>query len=145
MGDELIAGAGLDLVQMALEVRAGHLGTGPDGAGEHLVDHARGLEFEQVRAGFVDAGDQQADAVRPLAVLLGVCLGAIGDLGHDAVNGDGSAVCHSRAERLLLHEVGDHPGVGGQAGDGNAHVGVDFDDLLLIRGELFGVSLLVHR
>lgn len=45
------------------------------------------------------------------------------------------------AEALLLHEVGEHARVRGQAGDGDADVGVDGEEFLLVRGEFFGISL----
>ena len=54
---------------------------------------------------------------------------------------DGAAVGQARGERLLLHEVGEDTGVGGQAGEGEAQVLVDGDDLLLVGGELFGIAL----
>lgn len=47
------------------------------------------------------------------------------------------------AEALLLHEVGEHARVRGQAGDGDADVGVDGEEFLLVRGEFFGISLRV--
>lgn len=70
---------------------------------------------------------------------VGLC--AVADLSYDSVEGDGAAVCHSRAEGLLFHEVGEDAGVGAEAGDGDAHVCVDFDDFFLVRGEFFCVSL----
>jgi hypothetical protein len=42
---------------------------------------------------------------------------------------------------LLLHEVGEDAGVGGQAGEGDAVVGVDGDDFALVGGEFFCVAL----
>lgn len=47
------------------------------------------------------------------------------------------------AQALLLHEVGEHARVRGQAGDGDADVGVDGEEFLLVRGEFFGISLRV--
>jgi hypothetical protein len=43
---------------------------------------------------------------------------------------------------LLLHEVGEDAGIGGETGEGKTIVGVDWYDLLLIRGELFRITLL---
>lgn len=70
---------------------------------------------------------------------VGLC--AITDLGYNSIERDGAAVCHARAERLLFHEVGEDAGVGAEAGDSDAHVCVDFDDLFLVRGEFFCISL----
>jgi hypothetical protein len=42
---------------------------------------------------------------------------------------------------LLLHEVGEDAGVGGEACECDSHVLVDGDDLLLVGGEFFGVAL----
>ena len=47
------------------------------------------------------------------------------------------------AEALLLHEVGKHARVRGQAGNSDADVGVDGEEFLLVRGEFFGISLRV--
>lgn len=73
--------------------------------------------------------------------MLRVCLGAVTDLGDDALEGDRAAVGHFRGERLLLHEVEEDAGVGGEAGDGDAEVVVYADYFLLVGGEFFGVSL----
>ena len=105
------------------------------------MGHTGGLKFEKVRAGVVDTGDKQTDTVGALAVMLSVRLGAVADLTDNAVDRERTAVGHAGAERLLLHEVGEHPSVRCQTGDGDAHVGVDFDDLLLVRGQLFGITL----
>lgn len=43
---------------------------------------------------------------------------------------------------MLFHEVGQDAGVGGEAGEGDAVVGVDGYYLLLVRGEFFCVALL---
>jgi len=42
---------------------------------------------------------------------------------------------------LLFHEVGEDAGVGGEAREGDAVVGVDGDYFLLVGGEFFGVAL----
>jgi len=44
---------------------------------------------------------------------------------------------------LLLHEVGEDAGVGGEAGEGDAVVGVDGDDFALVGGEFFCVALYI--
>ena len=42
---------------------------------------------------------------------------------------------------MLLHEVGENAGVGGEAGKGEAEVLVDSDYFFLVRGEFFCVAL----
>jgi len=42
---------------------------------------------------------------------------------------------------LLLHEVGEDAGIGGEACEGEPEVGVEFDNLFLVGGEFFGVAL----
>ena len=91
--------------------------------------------------GLVDARDQEPDAVGPLAVVLRVGLRAVADGGDEAFEGDGAAVGQARGERLLFHEVGEDPGVGCEAGEGETKVLVDGDDFLLVGGELFCVAL----
>jgi len=39
-------------------------------------------------------------------------------------------------EALVAHELAEHAGVGGKTRDSNAHVGVGFEDLLLVLCEL---------
>lgn len=73
--------------------------------------------------------------------MLGICLRPVADLCDNALEGDRPAVCHFRGEGLLLHEVEEDTGVGGEAGDGDAEVVIDADDFLLVGGEFFGVSL----
>ena len=94
-----------------------------------------------MRASRVHTRDQQPDAVGSLAVVLGVGLGAVADAGGDVGEEDGAAVGQARGEGLLFHEVGEDAGVGGQAGESDAVVGVDGDDFTLVGGEFFGVAL----
>jgi len=42
---------------------------------------------------------------------------------------------------LLLHEVGEDAGVGGETGEGDTEVFVDDYDLFLVGGEFFCVAL----
>jgi hypothetical protein len=42
---------------------------------------------------------------------------------------------------LLLHEVGEDAGIGGEACERDAEVGVDGEDLFLVGGEFFCVAL----
>ena len=94
-----------------------------------------------MRASGVHTRDQEAYTVGPLAVVLGVGLGAVADAGGDVGEEDGAAVGQARGEGLLLHEVGEDAGVGGEAGEGDAVVGVDGDDFALVGGEFFCVTL----
>ena len=80
----------------------------------------------------VDTGNQQTHAVGSAAVLLGVGLGAVGDARGDVGEKNGAVVCEARGEGLLAHEVGEDTGIGGETGEGDAVVGVDGDDLLLV-------------
>ena len=89
----------------------------------------------------VDAGHQQAHAVRSVGVILGVGLGAVADLLDDAFDGDGAAVGHFGGERLAFHEVCEDAGVGGEASEGDTEVVIDVDDLFLVGGEVFCISL----
>lgn len=75
--------------------------------------------------------------------MLGVGLSAVADARGDVGEQDGAAVGQARGEGLLFHEVGQDAGVGGEPGEGDAVVGVDGDDLALVGGELFGVTLWV--
>jgi len=77
--------------------------------------------------------------------VLGVCLRAVTYLCDDTLEGDRSAVSHFRGEGLLLHEVEEDAGIGGEAGDGDTEVVIDADDFLLVGGEFFGVSLWMFR
>lgn len=45
------------------------------------------------------------------------------------------------AQALLLHEVGKHAGVRSEACDGDADVGIDGEEFLLVGGEFFGIPL----
>ena len=85
-----------------------------------------------MRALCVDAGNEQAHAVGSPAVLLRVGLGTVCDAGGDLGEGDGAVVGEAGCEGLLLHEVGEDTGVGGETGEGEAIVRVDGDDLLLV-------------
>ena len=73
--------------------------------------------------------------------MLRVALGAAGDLGDDVREGDGAGEGEAGGKGLLLHVVGEDAGIGGEAGEGEAVVRVDGDDLFLVGGEVFGVAL----
>jgi hypothetical protein len=94
-----------------------------------------------MRTCLVYTSNEQADAVRTLAVVLRVSLGPVADGGYEALEGDGAAVGEARGQGLLFHEVGEDASVGGEAGEGEAEVFVDGDDFLLVGGEFFGVAL----
>lgn len=133
VADEFLSRAVGKLVDVALEVRPGHLAAGANGKRRHLLRHARGLELEQVGAGLVDAGNEQADAIGALAVDLGVDLGLVANHADEVADGHGAAVGQAVAEALLLHKVGEDAGVGCEAGDGDAGVLVNVEQLLLVR------------
>jgi hypothetical protein len=94
-----------------------------------------------MRSRLIDTRNKEANAVGPLAVVLGVGLGAVADGGDEALERDGAAVGQAGTEGLLLHEVGEDAGVGGEAGEGEAEVLVDGDYFLLVGGEFFCVAL----
>lgn len=89
----------------------------------------------------IDTGNEQADTVRPLSVLLCVCLCAVCDARNDLGQRNGAVVGEAGGERLLLHEVGEDAGIGGETGKGDTEVRVDGNDLLLVGRELFCVAL----
>lgn len=105
---------------------------GADAASHHLLCNTAGLEFEKVRSSCVDTGNQQAYTVRSAAVLLSVCLSAVCNARSDVGEKDGAIVCQARGEGLLAHEVGEDAGIRGETGEGDAVVGVDGNDLLLV-------------
>ena len=69
-----------------------------------------------MRSRFVHARNQQSDTVRPFAVDLRRCLGAVTDLCNDPFERYRPTVSHLRCERLLFHEVGEDAGVRCEAG-----------------------------
>ena len=75
-----------------------------------------------MRSKLVYASHQEPYAVWPLAVVLCIRLRAVANHVDYSFDWDWSAVCHLRGERLLLHEVGQHSGVGGQTGESQAKV-----------------------
>lgn len=132
MLDELLARAVGEGLDVSLQVCSRHLASGADSTGGHLLGDARGLELEQMGPALVDAGDEEADAVGSLAVALGVGLGLLPNHVDEGADGHGAAVGEAVAETLLLHEVGEDAGVRGEAGDGDAGVFVDGEELLLV-------------
>lgn len=141
MTDQLLATAVGEGLQVLLQVCARHLAAGANGESDHLLGHAAGLELEQVRAMVVDAGDQKTDTVGSLAVVLRVDLRLGSNHVDEGPHGHVAAVREAVAEALLLHEVGEDARVRGETGDGDADMFVDGKELLLVRGEFFGVTL----
>ena len=75
-----------------------------------------------MRTCIVDSRNQQANAVRPLAIMLCVGLCAVTDLVNNTVKRDRATVGHFRGQGLLFHEVGENTGIGGEAGDRDTKV-----------------------
>ena len=98
MLNQLLPTATLKRVEVPLQVRARHLTPRPDPARHHLLRHPTRLELEEVRAAGVDPGDQQTDAIGPLAVVLGVGLSAVANAGGDFGEQDGAVVGQARGE-----------------------------------------------
>jgi hypothetical protein len=63
-----------------------------NGKSKHLLCHARGLELEQMGAALVNAGNQETDTVRSLAVHLSVHLGLLANHVDEGSEGDGTAI-----------------------------------------------------
>lgn len=80
----------------------------------------------------INTRDQETHTIRSLAVVLCVSLCAVADARCDFGEEDGPVVGEARGERLLFHEVGEHTGVGGETGQTQAIVSVDWDDLALV-------------
>lgn len=94
-----------------------------------------------MRAGRINTCNEEADTIWTTAVVLGVDLCAVADAVRDLGNGDRAIVGETGGERLLFHEVREDASVGGEASKSDTIVGVYWDDLLLIRRELFGITL----
>lgn len=94
-----------------------------------------------MRAGLIDTCDEESDAVRALAVVLCVGLCAVRDGLDCALDWEGASVGQALREGLLFEEVGEDAGVRGETGEADTEVGVGYDDLLLVGGELFSVTL----
>ena len=84
---------------------------------------------------------QETNTIRTTAITLGVDLGLVGDLPDEPANGERAVVDKGVVEALSPHVLAEDSGVGGEARDGNAHVGVDLEDLLLEGRQLGGVPL----
>ena len=136
MHDEVVhGGIGDGLSVVLFQVRAAGLGPGANGRRVVLVDVSGGAGLVEVGTGLVVAGDEEADAVRPADVGLGGALVAVGQVGHEAAGGHVGAVDVLVVEALGAHPLGQRAGVGGEAGDAHAHVGVDLQNFLLVGGE----------
>lgn len=72
---------------------------------------------------------------------LRIPLRASGDLIDDAFNRNRAAVGQFRGKGLLFHKVREDTGVGSETGEGETKVGVEGEDLLLVRGEFFCITL----
>ena len=84
---------------------------------------------------------QQSNAIRSFTVDLCRSLGAVADLGDYAFERYGAAVGHFGGEGLLFHEVREDAGIRGKSSESNAKVLIYSYYFLLVRGELFCISL----
>jgi hypothetical protein len=73
--------------------------------------------------------------------VLGIGLSSVTNRGDKAFERDGAAVGEAGGERLLLHEVGENTGIGGETGKGKTKMLVDSNNLFLVGGEFFCVAL----
>lgn len=67
-------------------------------------------------------------------------LSLIGELDDEATDGERGLIGEAVIDALGAHVTGEDAAIGGEAGDGDADVVVDLEDLLLVGGEL-GVGL----
>lgn len=65
-----------------------------------------------MRACLVYTGDQEPNAVRPLAVMLSIRLSAVANRGYGALDGEGASVSEAAGQGLGFQEVGEDAGVG---------------------------------
>jgi len=89
-----------------------------------------------MRAGLVGADDEKADTVRAAAHALRSDLRLVGHLDHQAPHLHRLVVDVPVVDALRAHVLGEHARVGHQAGDANADVVVDLEDLFLVRRQL---------
>lgn len=94
-----------------------------------------------MRSSLINTCDQETDTVWAFAVVLCICLSAVSNGCDCGLDWKGATVCEAGAERLGLEEVRQDAAVGGKAGEAEAKMGVDCEDLLLVGGELFGGAL----
>ena len=62
--DELLSASTFEVVEMPLQVRPGHLTSGANTAGNHLLCDTARLELEQMRALRIDTCNEQPDTTR---------------------------------------------------------------------------------
>lgn len=141
MLDQFFQVAGLEGVEVSLEVGAGGLGSGADGHGLAVEVVGRGTGLVDVGAEVVVAGDQETDAVRTTVVALGAGLHLVAHAADEAVDGQRGIATEAVGEAFCSHVLAEKSGVGGQTCDGNPAVVVDGDDLLLVGGQFGRGSL----
>mmetsp|Transcript_31559 Transcript_31559/g.79823 ORF Transcript_31559/g.79823 Transcript_31559/m.79823 type:complete len:301 (+) Transcript_31559:309-1211(+) len=127
---------GGEALKLALQVGLGGLGARADGDGVVLVVVAGGAGLEHVRPARVVARHQQAHAVRPLPGALRAHLRLVRDLPHEAADGQRGLVHKAVVDALVAHVARQDAPVRGQPRDGDAHVVVHLEDLLLVAGQL---------
>mmetsp|Transcript_32538 Transcript_32538/g.68747 ORF Transcript_32538/g.68747 Transcript_32538/m.68747 type:complete len:221 (-) Transcript_32538:94-756(-) len=120
---------------MLLQIRPSALAPRPDRRGVALVHIPARTGLIHVRTVLIKARQQQSHPVRPPDVRLRRPLMPIGQICGEASGGHGRAVDVLVIEALVAHPFGEGAGVGGEAGDADAEVIVDFEDFLLVRGE----------
>lgn len=88
------------------------------------------------RSTHVLSNHQETDSIRPLSVLLRVCLRTVGNALHNPRHRNRPPVQHPFLHRLLTHVIAQHPCIARQAGNGNADMVINLDKLLLVGREL---------
>mmetsp|Transcript_63624 Transcript_63624/g.186670 ORF Transcript_63624/g.186670 Transcript_63624/m.186670 type:complete len:217 (-) Transcript_63624:30-680(-) len=136
MLDELVDARGLELLEVLLEVRLRRRAAAADGHGVVLEEVSAGARLVQMRALLVTAGNEEADAIRPLRRILSLLLRHVRNLAHETTNVHGRVVDVLVVQALVPHVLGQDSRIRGESGDADAKVVVDLEDLLLVRGQL---------
>lgn len=120
---------------MFFKIRPPRLRACADGRGITFEDVSGGTGFEDVRTVLIEGGHEQSHTVRPADVGLRRPLMSIGQIGGQASRGHRRAVDVLVVEALVAHPFGERPGIGGEAGNADPEVVVDFENFLLMTRE----------
>ena len=132
MLDKLLPRELSERLVVLLEVGLRGLRTSSDGHSDVLVVVARGACLEQVCTCLVNGADQQTNSEGSLCGVEGLDLRLLGDLADQSLSGMMAVMSVPVVEALASHELAEETSISGEASNGDTHVIIDIEHLLLV-------------
>ena len=89
----------------------------------------------------IDGADEKTDTERSLSGMIGLDLRLFGDLGNQSLSGVMRVMSVPIVQAFSSHKLAEISGISSETSDGDAHMIIDVEDLLLMTSEVMRALL----